>query len=974
MLVKKFEEEYKKLNKKQKEAVDSIEGPVMVIAGPGTGKTTILTLRTANILKETDTPPSGILCLTFTEAGARAMREKLLGIIGERAREIAIDTFHGFAIGAIREFGDHFPAISKAENISEIEAENMIREILKDKKFSTIRPLGDPEYYVSKILSAISESKKEAWTPEMVESFAKEEIERIKNDETSISTRGASKGNLKAEALARIEKCEKTMLFAQVYNLYEKRKREEKKIDFNDMIFELLSALRSDTLLLRSLQEKYLYIMVDEHQDSNDTQNLIIKVIADFFESPNLFIVGDEKQAIYRFQGASVENFLKFQNIWNGMKLISLEDNYRSHQKILDAAFKMIEKNYEEDEHQNLRVRLKANKKNGGPIEVLVCIDAETEETEMARRLKKIEKEEPEKTVAVITRRNADAERIFRVLEDTGIKAKAEIGADIFKHPIGLLYFSLIEFLFDPKDTEAFGETLAGGLWKLSFQKQVELISLLRRGGSEEVFDLIKEIGRLEKEVAQTGPIEFLILAADVSGFSELASETVLGNEIWRSIVKLAEEILKAQKIESPKQLIEALLLYKKTSDRRPVKISAGESSAQIKVMTTHSSKGLEFDYVFMPYATEEAWIKKDRGNSFVLPKEKRNDDYLRDERRLFYVGITRAKEHVVISLHKENSSGKTTLPVRFIEELGEKDVSILEIEKVERDRSKKNLELVSQKRLEEKIEFAKNSLLENGLSVTALNHFLECPNKFFYKSVLKLPEAPSPTSEKGNAMHEAMKNVWAAKKSGELNKEKIEKIITDSAKNYFNRSLLYKFEREAALEELLKDAPTVASELLPHFGQEGEISTESWHDKNIEIDLNKEKIILRMHGKLDAILDTGKEALIYDYKTKKVMSINAIKGETENENGDYFRQLVFYKILLSSEPRFDDKKITPSLVFIRPDPKGRCPTITVPIEKIDIEEVESQIKNLIESVWSGSILSQTCSDPDCKYCKFNKL
>ncbi len=213
-----------------------------------------------------------------------------------------------------------------------------------------------------------------------------------------ISTRGATKGKLKAEGLKRIEKCEKTILFADVYEQYEAQKRnpstnsgQGRKMDFDDLIIELLTTLRTDELLLRLLQEKFLYIHVDEHQDTNDSQNILIRTLADFFENPNLFVVGDEKQAIYRFQGASVDNFLHFQNIWKDMKVISLADNYRSHQSILDASFSMIENNYAEGQHQNLRVKLSAGRdEKAKPVDVIMTGNIEAEEKYLVEELKTI--------------------------------------------------------------------------------------------------------------------------------------------------------------------------------------------------------------------------------------------------------------------------------------------------------------------------------------------------------------------------------------------------------------------------------------------------------------------------------------------------------------------------------------------------------------------------------------------------------
>ncbi|MFA6274768.1 MAG: ATP-dependent helicase, partial [Candidatus Paceibacterota bacterium] len=470
-----FEEAYKQLNPAQKEAVDTIEGPVMVIAGPGTGKTQILALRVANILYKTDTPPSGILALTFTEAGQKAMRFKLRQFIGSAADEIGVYTYHGFASAIIAEFAEHFPHLRQVKQLTDVEAEIIIREILRNKKFFSLRPLGDPDFYVGKIIKVISDCRKEAWTPEMIANFAISQIDMITNDPTSISSRGATKGKLKAEVLKKIEKAEKTKIFAEVYAAYEEKKKNERRIDFDDLIFELTQALEQDELLLRLIQEKYLYLLVDEHQDTNDAQNVLIKKIADFYKEPNLFVVGDEKQAIYRFQGASVQNFLRFQSLWPTMKIISLENNYRSHQGILDACFGLIENNYQEGEHPELRIRLKsANGEKSEPLEVIMAGNSSAAEKYLVDEIKKILADDKQATVAVIVKTNRDVESALRVLELAGVPAAAERGTDVFGHSLGRLFFALVEYLADTSKVESLAYVLSGGLWGLSLSARAE--------------------------------------------------------------------------------------------------------------------------------------------------------------------------------------------------------------------------------------------------------------------------------------------------------------------------------------------------------------------------------------------------------------------------------------------------------------------------------------------------------------------
>ncbi|MEI6842971.1 MAG: ATP-dependent DNA helicase [bacterium] len=966
-----FEQKYERLNTEQKLAVDTIEGPVMVVAGPGTGKTTILTLRIANILLQTDTPPSGILALTFTDAGVKVMRNKLREIIGSRADEVRIHTFHGFAASVISEFDDHFPHIARVSQITDVEAEVFMRAILENKKFSKLRPLGDPDLYIGKIFSAMSECKKEAWSPEYVKNFARAEIERIQKDPDALSTRGATKGQIKADFLKRIERCERTILFADVYSAYQAKKKEERKIDFDDLIFELLHALEHDELLLRLLQEKFLYILVDEHQDTNDSQNLIVSHLANFFDTPNIFVVGDEKQAIYRFQGASVENFLKFQKMWKQMKTISLTDNYRSHQSILDATFGMIEKNYDQDEHKNLRIQLRSKSSNTQkPIECVSAGNNESADEFLIERLQEIVAKEPEAKTAIIVRRNRDVEYLLSLCNSVGLPASAERGADIFSHSLGILYFDLLQYLIDPTYIQGLTDTLSVGLWNIDFQTSVELIGALRSGQYGNIQKEIPALVRLQSEITRLGVIEYLIVVAESSGLAGRFAQSPVSAEVWRNIISLARDIAQRSNISDSRLLIEELLAYKRSAEIKSIQIGSGSTDAPITIMTAHGSKGLEYDYVFLPCANEESWMHRFKTPSFVLPREKDESGEVKDSRRLFYVALTRARKHAVIISSQMDMSGRILVPLRFIDELDTnhiiqknlpaKDVSVrsLSFEKINSDRE---LEM---------IEYTKQTILEKGLSVTALNHFLECPTTFFYKSILKLPEAPSPSSEKGIAMHKALSLVWKEKNK---NVETIQHVIENTISEYFKTSLLPLFEKEVVVAELLENAPQVAVSLVDYFNSTDSVATEKWVETTYTGTYKGKKIDINLHGQLDVILEKDKKVEVFDYKTREVMSVNAIKGETKDADGNYFRQLIFYKLLLENNSRYADKEIEPALIFVKPDSKGRCPTVSLSISEDDVLRVKTEIQSLIDVVWSRNLFSDTCADVDCLWCKLKK-
>jgi len=663
------------------------------------------------------------------------------------------------------------------------------------------------------------------------------------------------------------------------------------------------------------------------------------------------------------------------------MKVISLDTNYRSHQGILDASFAMIEKNYEGDEYADLRIRLvSGSKQKTEPVDVVIGENTAAIETYLVKQLKVISKKESDSTVAIIVRRNRDLARIIRLLESHGVPISSERSIDIFGHPVGRLFFNLIEFLADPTKTDALAKTLVAGMWGLQFEDSAQLIKKLSSGIPAELQNKLPKLSGIRARLLSDNSVGFLIHAAEESGFIKLVATDPSYVHVWRAVVSLAESLAREGSISDPTELIQSMLAYRLSSESHTVKIAVGAPDVPFRAMTAHGSKGLEFDYVFIPYANDEAWIGRPRGASFVLPKKHTNNSDIRDVRRLFYVALTRARKHVMVLTSLEESDGKTLSPLRFISELDEKNTTYttlpregLEILHAKNsDTPTVNIQSVLDAKL---VDIAKNTLVEKGLSVTALNHFLECPSKFIYQSILKLPQVPSVQSEKGNAMHEAISRVWKSEQrieqfnsAGKIGANDIEKILTESVRDFFEQSFLPINEKTSAVKELLEDVSNVAKALEPHFNvaKNNSILTEFF----IRNEFETKETRIPIHGKLDTLVDNGHDTFVYDYKTRQAMSINAIKGETKSDSdGNYFRQLVYYKILVSGDARWRSRRITPSLVFVKPDDKGRCPIITLPIELADIDRVNNEIKSLIQSVWSGEIATRRCSDPQCEWC-----
>jgi DNA helicase-2/ATP-dependent DNA helicase PcrA len=302
-----FEAIYKNLNTAQKKAVDNIEGPVMVIAGPGTGKTQILGARIGKILLETDTAPENILCLTYTDAGAIAMRKRLVSFIGSSAYKVTISTFHSFCNDIIQDNLSLFDKTS-LDPISELEKIELLKKLIDgfDKNNPLKRYRGDVYFEMSNLAKLFSAMKKEGWTSQYLIEKIDAYIQEIPFRDEFIYKRKYKQfeaGSLKQGLVdVEMEKMSKLKAAVNCFDIYQELMKSHNRYDFDDMINWVLKAFNENKNLLAQYQERYLYILVDEFQDTSGTQNALIKLLVNYWEQPNLFVVGDDDQSILGFR------------------------------------------------------------------------------------------------------------------------------------------------------------------------------------------------------------------------------------------------------------------------------------------------------------------------------------------------------------------------------------------------------------------------------------------------------------------------------------------------------------------------------------------------------------------------------------------------------------------------------------------------------------------------------------------------
>src|SRR3989344_5290993 len=311
-----FNKEYKKLNTAQKEAVETLTGPVMVVAGPGTGKTQVLAMRIANILNKTDIKADGILCLTFTNSAVEAMKERLGKYIGEAGQEVNVFTFHSFGMKIIEQYYKVLGFNTAPKLLDDADTVILFDEVLSDNNWEYLRPRADRARYFSDLRSLLSLLKRERITSEYFLSQVEQDIKSLASDPDNISSRGESKGQLKKEILGKMEGLERSCEVAKFFDLYEKSKKEKNVLDYDDVLENLVHIVEIFPDAVSDIREKYLYVLVDEHQDSSRVQNEFLANVWGNLESPDIFVVGDDRQLIYGFSGASIDHFQGFRKTW----------------------------------------------------------------------------------------------------------------------------------------------------------------------------------------------------------------------------------------------------------------------------------------------------------------------------------------------------------------------------------------------------------------------------------------------------------------------------------------------------------------------------------------------------------------------------------------------------------------------------------------------------------------------------------
>lgn len=1022
----KFSQEYEKLNEQQRRAVDSIEGPVMVIAGPGTGKTQILASRIGKILLDTDTSPQNILCLTYTDAGVVAMRKRLLQFIGPDAYKVNIYTFHAFCNDIIQENLSLFEKTA-LDPISDLEKIELFKELIDT--FPKNNPLkryrGDVYYEVKNLQSLFSTMKKEGWAPAYIN-------EKIDEYLDSLPTRDGftykkkykdfNAGDLKADKMAEEkEKMEKLRAAVNEFDRFQQLMRKKNRYDFDDMINWVIRAFEENKNLLSTYQEKFQYILVDEYQDTSGTQNRLVELLISYWDKPNVFVVGDDDQSIYRFQGANIENMLQFAgNYKDELLTVVLTSNYRSTQPILDISKTLINRNEERLVNQVEGLSKELLSSNEGINHLTnnpVIREFETQRQEMIGIVKHVQQllvsGVSPGNIGIIYKENKYGEELSRYFKLLDIQAYSKRHLNILELPEGKKILLVLKYLASEHYIPYSGDEMLFEIlhfnWFVIPPVEIAKLSLeaadKRYGGSRSSIRqlLYEKSAEPPRDLFSSGlhaglkKVSAVIekLLADVPNitlqqlFENIIQETGLLTRIMQSsdkhwqlqVLTALFDFIKEETRRNPslnlQQLVALIELMEKEGISLPL-VQVSGSDKGVNLMTAHGSKGLEFEYVFIAGCNAVSWEKKKKpGGGYKLPDTMFASQPAASEeeelRRLFYVAITRAEQHLYISYSKFKNDGKELEPSMFIAEILDKHE--ISVEKLIIDTAVlsefaglgfSKPEAPEIDAIEEA--FIGRTLEKFVMNVTALNNFLKCPLEFYFKNLIRIPSPKNEATEFGSAVHHALEKLFRKMQENGNNKFPSKDAFISDFTWFMER------HRESFTSEQYNRRMEYGPEILGNY-YDRYINS---FNPVVSVELNIRNVVVEevpLKGKLDKLEFDGKSVNVVDYKTGDPdKALPKLKGPSENEpnGGDYWRQAVFYKILVDNHKAKDWKVVSTEFDFIEPDKKKQYRKEKITISPADIATVTNQVTGTWQKIQNREFYTG-CGKEDCHWCNFVK-
>jgi len=841
------------LNANQNKAIKHKTGPLLVIAGAGTGKTTVITERIKHIVSQEWAKTDEVLALTFTEKAASEMQERVDIAMPLGYTQMWISTFHGFCDQVLRDHGLHIGLDPHFKLLTQARSLDLFRKYIFDADLEYFLPLGNPTKFVSGILTHFSRLQDEAISPTEYIIWAK---------------------NLSEETNE--EKLDKKMYLelAHAYQFYDNLKIQHSYLDFGDLIIKTIELFEKRPNVLSEYRKRFKYILIDEFQDTNFAQNKLALSIAG--EAGNITVVGDDDQSIYRFRGAAISNILEFRNTYPDAEVVVLTDNYRSTQTILDASHKLISYNNPDrlEVTEKIDKQLVSHTKEDAPIEVLFTTRGDQEAEAVCEHIDKaLQEGHSYKDIAVLVRANSHADIFINSFEQMGIPYQFLGPEKLFQQPEIEALIAYLKVLYDKDDTASLTSLLSSEYVDMSSQ---ELVSVLNEASKDNqtLFEKLQENsqqsellslidnhqGRLFSDSAGILLYEFLnkmnILTTLLDPKDSDADRKA------KNIAKLFDKfkLIESDGIVGVRDVVDWIALTTELGESPAAAEVDWQHNDAINILTIHSSKGLEFPIVFVANLVEARFPSRNRSEQIPLPEDliketlPTGDFHLQEERRLMYVAMTRAKQKLYLTGAQFYGDAKRAKKIsNFVTEIFDEDVPL---------QSRKQ-KLKKQDTIVRSDTFEKDMYKVSFLSYSQIQAFQICPLHYKLRYILKLPVEDTAALSFGTSVHNTLQSFYFSVKqdASKAHKDTLLHTLEDSwmKRGYQNK----KHEQKS-----YKKAQQILSDYYDKEFDKGNLPVKLEESFLVTLPKRKGEGILKIRGKIDRvdILDDGIE--IIDYKT----------------------------------------------------------------------------------------------------------
>ncbi|MDD4409288.1 MAG: ATP-dependent DNA helicase [Candidatus Pacebacteria bacterium] len=1007
----------KKLNKKQKEAVIFGTGPMMAVAGAGTGKTTVLTNRIIHLVEKKGVKPEEILALTFTEKAAQEMEDRVEAMLPFGYYDFWISTFHSFADKILKNYGLSIGVPTDYKLLEQTGSWILVRKNFNRFNFlKEYRPLGNPTKFIHALISHFNHCKTEGIYPEDYREYADSLVDNI--DNVIIKSKKKKKTDEEDDSLKIAEK-ERIEEIAKAYETYQQLLLDNSCLDFGDLINYTIRLFKKRPEVLDKLRKQFKYVLVDEFQDTNWVQYELVRNIASPLNNINVF--ADDDQSIFSFQGASFNNVLRFKKDYPDSKDIVLTDNYRSTQNILDLAYKFIQYNnpnrleYQLNEVEEVRrraeergvdladfkkidKRLISHSKEEGIVELLSFETADEEITGVINKIweiKEIDDKANFSDFAILTRTNESADHFSRAMDRAGIPYQFYSSKGLYTHPLVLDMVSYFKVLVEPYDSGSFYRILrmlpldlspenVAKITHYSNKKGVpifeaiqgeELLGIIHPENRKKLSDLILSIKKHYKISREKNVAEVFVNMLEDLGYTKiLAAATEENLHNWEIIYQFYEKIKGFENSHVDGKLIsfiEQMQMELDSGEDGSFKISLDDDSDSVRIMTVHSSKGLEFSYVFVTNLVHRKFPSDQKREPIEIPDKlikevlPEGDAHTQEERRLFYVALTRAKKGLFLTWASDYGGKTLKKPSRFLIESRMISEEALEKQKMSRTgnfcfKNNFNFKLESNETDNDNNDGIKK-FLPDHFSFSQLASFENCPLQYKFMHILKIPVKGKSNFSFGKTVHNTlhdftMKSCLDKKNcmmsEGAYDYPTIEELFEMYDKEWISDWYEDKEEQQKFFKkgkEILKVFYDDFLEKKPRiFSFDGIPALE----KTFSLKISGENII----GAIDRIDDLGDGIEIIDYKT----------GNPKTSLGTDERfQLLIYHLAARKIFDLEVKKLT--FYYIEDGSK-----FTFEPKEGEAEKTEEKISKIVSRIKRSSY--KPTAGWHCQYCDFKNI